>query len=290
MNPAPLCARIFRLQGRIFPRPSHGVPLLKGTHRGSASAAEPHFSRPVAPSPRGIHRDAWPPADGAAGAVPVRSRRRELRRSPWYAAGHQVPHTHPYWSVRAGGNKGLARIGRPARRRAARELRNILHTRCSPIRSRAPGRCRSGRGSAAPARDPCGKNHVPNVLHDLALRRIVECPAVDKSVRDGPWPCPSTDHSRRVPVSHVDMKVLVAGYLEKHDFAGVRHRPVRLEALDEPFQGFDPCRPSVADVNVSCGDRRRACAAAGPRGGIRRVLRTVFHAQLWTHAFTPCVL
>jgi hypothetical protein len=108
MNPTPLCARIFRLQGRIFPRPSHGVPLLKGTHRGSASATGPHFSRPVAPSPRGIPRDARPPADGAAGAVPVRSRPRELRRSPLCPAGHQVPHTHLHWSVRAGRNKGLA--------------------------------------------------------------------------------------------------------------------------------------------------------------------------------------
>ena len=148
------------------------------------------------------------------------------------------------------------------------------------------GECRSRRGSAAPARDPCGKYHVPNVLLDLALRRIVECPAVDKSVRDSPWPCPSTDHSRRVPVSHVDMKVLVAWYLEKHDFAGVRHRPSRPEALDDRFQGFDPCRPSVADVNVPCGDRRRACAAAVLRDGIRRLLRTVFHAQLWNHVYS----
>src|SRR4249919_826785 len=109
MNPTPLGARIFRLQGRIFPNRLTGVPLLKGTHRGSASATEPHFSTPVAPSPRGISRDARPPADGAAGAVPVRSRPRELRRSPWYPAGHQVPHTHLRWSVRAGRNKGLAR-------------------------------------------------------------------------------------------------------------------------------------------------------------------------------------
>ena len=144
--------------------------------------------------------------------------------------------------------------------------------------------------SAAPARDPCGKHHLANMLHDLALRRIVECTAVDKSVRDSPWSCPSTDHSRRVPVSHVDMKVLVAGYLEKHDFAGVRHRPVRPEASDDRFHGFHPRRPRVADVNVSCGDRRRAGAAAVLRGGIRRLVRTVFHGQLWTHAFTPCVL
>ena len=140
MNPTPLCARIFRLQGRICPQPSHGGSFAAGDHCGSAFTTEPDISRPVAPSPRGIPRDARPPADGAAGAVPVRSRPRELRRSPWYAAGHQVPHTHPYWSVRAGGNKGLARIGRLARRRAARELRNILHTRCSPIRSRERGR------------------------------------------------------------------------------------------------------------------------------------------------------
>ena len=160
MNPTPLCAPDIQIAREDFPDRLTGVPLLKGTHCGSASATEPHISRPVAPSPRGIPRDARPPADGAAGAVPVRSRPRELRRSPWYAAGHQVPHTHLYWSVRAGRNKGLARIGRLARRRAARELRNILHTRCSPIRSREPGRVPlqegfSSSGSRPVRQTPC---------------------------------------------------------------------------------------------------------------------------------------
>ena len=30
MNPPPLCARIFRLQGRISPQPSHGGSFAEG--------------------------------------------------------------------------------------------------------------------------------------------------------------------------------------------------------------------------------------------------------------------
>jgi len=71
---------------------------------------------------------------------------------------------------------------------------------------------------------------------------------------------PSTDGPRRVPMSHVAMELLVAGDLEKHNLAVVRHVPVGLEAANGPFQILNIRRPRITEKFVSC----RGGLAAAP--------------------------
>ena len=145
---------------------------------------------------------------------------------------------------------------------------------------RAPPRCEESRHLqlTAAASDPGGTDHVTNMPHHLLLRCITECSAVHKSIGNTPWSCPSTHHLGRVPVSHVDMEVLIAGDLEKHDFAVVLQMPVGFEAPNGRFQGLNLRRPGIAEKSVSDRDRRRASAAAVLRGDTRRTVRTVSEA------------
>jgi hypothetical protein len=68
------------------------------------------------------------------------------------------------------------------------------------------------------------------------------------------WSGPSTDGLRRVPMSHVAMKLLVASDLEKHNLAVVRHVLVGLKAANGRFQILNIRRPRVTEKLVSCRD------------------------------------
>jgi hypothetical protein len=97
----------------------------------------------------------------------------------------------------------------------------------------------------------CRKNHVANVPNDVVLRRIVESPIVDEPVGHMPWSGPSTHGLRCVPMSHVAVKVPVAGDLEKHNLAVVRPVPVRLEAANGRFQLLNIRCPRITEKSVS---------------------------------------
>src|SRR5687767_15559479 len=111
--------------------------------------------------------------------------------------------------------------------------------------------------------DPCGKNHVPDVADDLLLCCPTEPSIMNKPVGHMPRPCPSIDGPRRVPMSHVAMKVLVANHFKERNLAAIRHVWVDLEPSDGRLQLLNSRRPPrVAEKVVSCGNPRRRCAAA----------------------------
>ncbi len=72
------------------------------------STFERFICRTAGPNPRGISRDARSPAHRAAGPVPVRSRFRDMGRSPCRASGREVPNPHQQRPVCDGSNAGRA--------------------------------------------------------------------------------------------------------------------------------------------------------------------------------------
>jgi hypothetical protein len=72
------------------------------------SIFERFICRTAGPNPRGISRDARSPAHRAAGPVPVRSRFRDMGRSPCRASGREVPNPHRQRPVCDGSSAGRA--------------------------------------------------------------------------------------------------------------------------------------------------------------------------------------
>ena len=114
------------------------------------------------------------------------------------------------------------------------------------------------RARCAEASDACGKHHVANLPDHVVVSRITESSIVNKPVRHPPRSCPSSDGLRRVPMSHVAMKVGVANRLEKYNLAIVRRVWVGLKPTDGRFQLLNiRGHPRVTEQLVSCRDPQR---------------------------------
>ena len=106
--------------------------------------------------------------------------------------------------------------------------------------------------------DACGKHHVANLPDHVVVSRITESSIVNEPVRHVPRSCPSSDGLRRVPMSHVAMKVRVANRLEKYNLAVVRRVWVGLKPTDGRFQLLNIRRhPRVTEKLVSCRNPQR---------------------------------
>ena len=93
-----------------------------------------------APSPRGIPRDARPASDSASGAVPVRSRPRELRRSPRPRCWTPSSSRSPLPACSRWRNKGLARpdVERPQAAPTSKHLSREVPPDLLPRRLQVP--------------------------------------------------------------------------------------------------------------------------------------------------------
>src|SRR4030095_11706869 len=111
--------------------------------------------------------------------------------------------------------------------------------------------------------DACGKHHVANVADHLVVWRVTESPVMNEPIGHMAGSCPSSDGLRRMPMSHVAMKVLVANHLKKRNLAVVRHVWVGPKAADGRFQPLDVRRlPRTTEKLVSCRNPHRSSAAA----------------------------
>ena len=97
------------------------------------------------------------------------------------------------------------------------------------------------------------------------MRRVTESPIMNEPIGHVARSGPSREGLRRVPMSHVAVKVFVTGNLEKRHVTDGCHTRVRLEAGDGPFQTLDIRGPGVSEKLVSCRDPRRAFTAVVSR-------------------------
>ena len=106
------------------------------------------------------------------------------------------------------------------------------------------------------ASHPCGKYHVAYVTDQVILWGVAESSIVNEAIGHTAWSCPSPDAPRRVLMCHIDVEVVVADELEKHDFASVRGMCIRPELADRCFQRLNIRRPQMGEKLMSRQDRR----------------------------------
>jgi hypothetical protein len=81
------------------------------------------------------------------------------------------------------------------------------------------------------------------VPDDVVVWRITEAPIMNEPIGHMARSCPSSDGLRRVPMSHVAMKVSVTSDLEEHHLAAICHDRVGVEAADCRFKVLNIRRP-----------------------------------------------